>query len=210
MKNQNIKIFLGAFLAFSLIFVPVFKAVASEPINPQTTIKSISYQLKEKLQDDKFIHDFEKVNVFVDNTITPHVDFKLIAKLVLGKIWKKANATEKERFIEQFKILLIRSYARAFVGFKDWSIQFVPLKIKPSDTRIIIKTKILQRGVSPITINYRMILANNRWTMYDIMIEGISLVINYRASINHIFKKTHSMNGIINYLSEKNTDALAK
>ncbi len=207
MKNQGL---IKLLLLSVLTFLPAFGSVAAKLADPQLAIEETSNKLKLKLQDKSFIHDFNKVNAFVDEVINPHVDFKRISALVLGKLWRKATKEEKKRFTAEFKTLLIRTYSRAFIGFKDWSVRFLPLRIKEGAKKILVKTEILQPGIQPLAINYRMVISRGRWKMYDIMIEGVSLVTNYRTSIKAEYRKTGSINGIIENLASRNAIALAK
>ncbi len=207
MKNQSFK---KLFLLAALVFVPVFSSVAAELTTPQIIIQNTSNELKIKLQNEAFIHDFRQVNAFVDKVINPHVDFKRISALVLGKLWKKASKEEKNQFTKEFKILLVRTYSRAFIGFKDWSVRFLPLRAKEGAKKILVKTEILQPGIQPLAINYRMVLSKGQWKMYDILIEGVSLVHNYRTSVKGEYRKSGSISGIIQNLANRNSIALSK
>ncbi|KAF3981166.1 MAG: ABC transporter substrate-binding protein [Methylococcales symbiont of Hymedesmia sp. n. MRB-2018] len=211
MKNKDIKkLFLFSILMFVSTFALVSNVTAAELVAPQVAIETASNKVKEKLQDETFIHDFQQVNAFVDKVINPHVDFKRISALVLGKLWKKATKDEKKQFISEFKTLLVRTYSRAFVGFKDWSVRFLPLNLKQGAKKYIVKTEILQPGIQPVAINYRMVLSKGTWKAYDIMIEGVSLVTNYRTSIKNEFRKTGSIASVIETLAKRNATALAK
>lgn len=207
--NRLRKFFLGTVLAFSTALLPLSQAIAAEPTHPKIAIEQVSNQLKEKLKDKDFIHDFKQVNVFVLETIEPHVDFDRIAALVLGKLWRQVTADEKAQFTKEFRTLLIRTYSRAFIGFKNWSVVFLPLKIKPDAKKIIIKTEILQPTAATIGISYRMVLAEGQWKVYDIIIEGVSLVTNYRTSIKNEFRKAGSIGKVIEKLAKRNAKALS-
>lgn len=210
MKTKCInRLFLFAVVAFLLGFVPVSKAMAADLKAPQIAIENASNKLKEKLQDGSFASDFTKITVFVDQVINPHVDFNRISALVLGKLWKKATNDEKLRFKKEFKTLLVRTYSRAFVEFKDWSVRFLPLKMAADTKKVIVKTEILQPGIQPLAVNYRMVLTKGTWKVYDIMIEGVSLVTNYRTSIKNEFNKAGSLDAVIKRLVKRNSNALA-
>lgn len=211
MKINSIKkLFLFTLMSAVCGFFPVSNAVAVGLSAPQIAIESTSNKLKERLQDDSFRNDFAQINVFVEEIIKPHIDFNRISALVLGKLWKKASIDEKERFKQEFQVLLVRTYSRAFVEFRDWSVRFLPLKLKDGDKKIIVKTEILQPGVQPLAVNYRMVLSKGAWKVYDIMIEGVSLVTNYRTSIKNEFKKSGSISALIDQLAKRNVNALAK
>ncbi len=211
MKTKCInRFFLSSIFVFLSTFIPLSNAIATDLAVPQIAIENTSNKLKEKLQDGNFTNDFTTVTGFVEELINPHVDFNRISVWVLGKLWKKASNDEKIRFKKEFKTLLVRTYSRAFVEFKDWSVRFLPLKIKDDTKKVIVKTEILQPGIQPLAVNYRMVLSKGSWKVYDIMIEGVSLATNYRKSISNEYKKLGSLNAVIEKLAKRNSDALTK
>ncbi len=194
---------------FILLMAPLAHLQAAQLEEPQMVIESTSNKLKEKLKDENFKKDFRKINAFVEATITPHVDFNRISALVLGKLWRKASAEERAGFSSEFRVMLIRTYSRAFVEFKDWSVRFLPLMVKDVNKKVIVKTEILQPGIQPIGVNYRMYEKNGVWKTYDIIIEGVSLVTNYRTSFKNEVKRAGSLQAVIDQLAKRNTEALA-
>ncbi len=199
--------------AFSLIFgyFSISQAISADLIAPQIPIDKVSAEIKAKFQDPAFTRDFNQATNYVKKAIDPYVAFNRVSALVLGRLWRKATKDEKLRFKQEFQILLIRTYSRAFFEFKDWSVRFLPIgKLEQGAKKTIVKTEILQPGLQPLAINYRMVLTKSGWKAYDIMIEGISLVTNYRASIKNEYKKTGSLDAVIERLSKRNVAALSK
>lgn len=209
MKNQRIGIYGLILWAMMLFVMPLTKTIAAELLAPQQAIESASAQLKQNMQDPAFTKDFAKITQFVESVIYPHVDFNRISALVLGKIWKDASQDERARFKQEFQTLLVRTYSRAFVEFKDWSVRFLPLKLGAADKKVVVRTEILQPGLQPIGVNYRMVLSNGQWKVYDIMIEGVSLVTNYRTTFQNDFQNKGSLAAIIDGLAARNREALA-
>jgi phospholipid transport system substrate-binding protein len=193
--------------ALCLIYLPTLKATDLLP--PQLAIQEASDKLQQRLQDKSFIQNFAQVAQFVDQTIYPHTDFDKISELVLGKLWNSASSDEKSRFKQEFKTLLIRTYSRAFVEFKDWSVRFLPLEMENGANKVVVKTEVLQPGIQPISVNYRMVLNNGQWKAYDFMIEGVSLVTNYRSTFTNEVKTKGSLSAVIDGLSKRNAEALA-
>ena len=206
--NINRYTLLG-FFAVLIAFMPVTRLMAADLSPPQQAIESASTKLQAKMQDKTFIKDFAKVNKFVNETILPHTDFDKISALVLGKLWKTATPDEQTRFKQEFQTLLVRTYSRAFVEFKDWSIRFLPLEMEDGATKAIVKTEVLQPGLQPVAVHYRMLLSNGEWKAYDIMIEGVSLVTNYRTTFSTEVQTKGSLNAVIDGLAKRNIEALA-
>jgi len=197
-------------LLFGLLISISTVVGAAELSAPQQVIDDASVQLKTKMQDPGFTKDFRKITEFVHSVIYPRADFDLISSLVLGKLWKEASEPEKEAFKREFQTLLIRTYSRAFVEFKEWSVRFLPMGDSEGDQRkAMVKTEILQPGLQPIAVNYRMLLSKGEWKVYDILIEGVSLVTNYRTSFKNEVERTGSLREVINQLAKRNSEALS-
>lgn len=207
--KKSVNLFIGLFLNCLLMLMPLSSASAADLVVPQKIIEDTSNQLKQRMQDPGFTKDFRRINEFVHTVIYPHADFDLISSLVLGKLWKDASPSEKEGFKREFQTLLIRTYSRAFVEFKDWSIRFLPINPEEDERKVMVKTEILQPGLQPIAVNYRMLHNKGEWKVYDILIEGVSLVTNYRTSFKNEVERTGSLQEVINQLAKRNTEALA-
>ena len=207
MKAKQVTVF-GLF-AVLLSLMPVTNVIADDLLPPQQAIQTASVQLQEKLQDKSFTKDFAKITQFVNEVIYPHTDFDRISALVLGKLWKTATNDERQRFKHEFQTLLVRTYSRAFVEFNDWSVRFLPIEMGDDATKVIVKTEVLQPGIQPISVNYRMLLNQGEWKAYDIMIEGVSLVTNYRTTFTQEVQTKGSLNAVIDGLVKRNTEALA-
>ncbi len=205
--KQHLKIALILVLFANILMMT--NAVAADLIAPQKVIEDASSELKVRMQDPGFTKDFRKITEFVHSVIYPHADFDLISSLVLGKLWKEATPAEREEFKKEFQTLLIRTYSRAFVEFKEWSVRFLPINSDEDQRKVMVKTEILQPGLQPIAVNYRMLFNKGEWKVYDILIEGVSLVTNYRTSFKNEVERTGSLKEVINQLAKRNTEALA-
>jgi phospholipid transport system substrate-binding protein len=199
-----------AVFALLFSFMPLSQVMAAELSTPEQAIEQASNKLKVKMQDPGFTKDFKQITVFVEETIYPHVDFDRISALVLGKNWKSASETEKTQFKQEFKTLLVRTYSRAFIEFKDWSVQFLPVTKDENPDKVIVNTEVLQPGRKAISVNYRMMKNGNEWKAYDILIEGVSLVTNYRSSFKSDIERTGSLASVIESLAKRNKEALSK
>jgi phospholipid transport system substrate-binding protein len=209
MRNQIKHYVIVGLFTLLIGLMPTTKGIAGDVQAPQQIIQSVSEEIKQKLQDKSFIKNFAQVTQFVNSVIDPHTDFDKIAPLVLGKHWKTATPAEQERFKHEFQTLLIRVYSRAFVEYNDWTINFLPLEMSNEATKAIVQTKVLQPGQQPIDVNYRMFLSRGEWKVYDIMIDGVSLVTNYRTTFNDEIQTKGSLSAVIDSLAKRNVEALA-
>jgi phospholipid transport system substrate-binding protein len=191
-----------------LALLPMANAAAAGLQEPQQVIQSISEQLRQRFQDKAFTRDFAQVTRFVDGVIYPHADFDVIAPLVLGKHWKTAAPAERERFKNEFRTLLVRSYSRAFVEYNNWTLRFQSTDAAGDGKKVVVKSEVLQPGQKPVQVNYRMFNGKGGWKVYDIIIEGVSLVTNYRSSFSEDIQKKGSLAALIDSLAKRNAEAL--
>jgi phospholipid transport system substrate-binding protein len=208
MRNLTKQFTLLGLLTILLGLISASESMAEELQPPQKVIQSVSEQLQQRLQDKSFTRDFAAVTRYVDGVIYPHTDFDKIAPLVLGKNWKTATADNRERFKNEFRIMLVRTYSRAFVEYHDWTIRYLPLDQSNDPTKVIVKTHVMQPGLNPVDVNYRMYQGKSGWKVYDIIIEGVSLVTNYRSTFNEDIQRKGSLSAVIDDLAKRNIEAL--
>ena len=206
---MNVKRYtLFGFFSVLIALISVTQVIAADLLPPQQAIETASAKLQQKMQDKSFIKDFAKVNQFVNDAILPSTDFDKISALVLGKLWKTATPEERERFKHEFQTLLVRTYSRAFIEFKDWSIRYLPIELEAGATKVIVKTEVIQPSLQPVAVDYRMLLSDGKWKAYDIMIEGVSLVTNYRTTFTTEVQAKGSLGAVIDGLQKRNSEAL--
>jgi phospholipid transport system substrate-binding protein len=206
---MNVKRYtLVGFFSVLIALISVTQVIAADLLPPQQAIETASAKLQQKMQDKSFIKDFAKVNQFVNEAILPSTDFDKISALVLGKLWKTATPEERERFKHEFQTLLVRTYSRAFIEFKDWSIRYLPIELEAGATKVIVKTEVIQPSLQPVAVDYRMLLSDGQWKAYDIMIEGVSLVTNYRTTFTTEVQAKGSLSAVIDGLQKRNSEAL--
>jgi len=189
--------------------MPIAQGMAGGLQEPQQVIQGISDQLHQKLQNKAFTSNFAQVTRFVDGVIQPHTDFDVIAPLVLGKHWKTASPGDRERFKNEFRTMLVRSYSRAFVEYNDWTLRFQPIDAGGDGKKVVVRSEVLQPGLNPVQVNYRMYLGKGGWKVYDIIIAGVSLVTNYRSSFSDDIQKKGSLGALIDSLAKRNAEALS-
>jgi phospholipid transport system substrate-binding protein len=194
-------VFLGFFL-----FISITATAATEKLlAPQLVIENTSRALLGKLKDPAFASNKTEIRTFVDEAIFPNVDTIRMSALVLGKHWRKANKQQKKQFIVAFKSLLVNTYSTTFTEqFNDWTIDYLPLKLKAGDKTTTVKTIVSQSGKSDAKIDYSMILRNDQWKIYDLKVEGISLVISNRETFSQMIRDSGSLDNVIAELEAKN------
>lgn len=192
-------------MAFFLLFSITAIATTEKLLAPQLVINKVSQALLEQLKEPDFANNKTAIRSFVNATIFPNVDTVRMAALALGKHWRKANKQQKKRFIVAFKILLVNTYSATFTEqINNWTIDYLPLKLKISDKTTSVKTIVSQPNKADIKIDYAMILRHAQWKIYDLTIAGVSLVISNRESFSQIIKDSGSLDKAIAQLEAKN------
>jgi phospholipid transport system substrate-binding protein len=135
--------------------------------------------------------------------VLPHFNFTAMTALAMGQSWNKASAEQKKRLTEEFKTLLLRTYASALAAFAEQKLEFRPLRAKPTDTDVTVNVRVLQTGAQPVPIDYSMEKTATGWKVYDVMVGGVSLVANYRTEFNNTVRES-GIDGLIKNLSAKN------
>jgi phospholipid transport system substrate-binding protein len=160
-------------------------------------------ELVHKTTDDVLLVLKNNQEIHTDKKILPNFDLERISALVLGKTWRSIDETQKQKFQAEFKTMLLRTYAVALGKYKDQEIEFKPLRMEPGDKQATVKTQIIQNGAQPISVDYVLAKTENSWKVFDIAIEGVSLVTNYRSQFAGEIKN-NGIDSLISKLSEKN------
>lgn len=148
----------------------------------------------------------ERLYGLINKLVLPHFDFALMSRWVLGKEWNSTPVEKQEQFIEQFKTLLVRTYAKALLEYSGQDIVYLTPDSKPNSKLVIIKTEVAGNGSSHnIPINYRMHSSGGEWKVIDIAIDGISLVGTYRGEFGAEIRK-NGVDSLIHKLTERNAD----
>ncbi len=191
--------------SFFIAVMSLFQTVNAQE-DPVSVIKNTSDQLFKTLKQQKTVlkKDPSKVYGIVENILVPRFDFGTISQWVMGRSWRDATPAQREEFTTQFKRLLINTYAGVLLEYSDEVLNVLPLPpnaAKGDD--VTVRSEIISKDRPPVAINYSMIKVNNRWMVYDVSVEGISIVANYRSEIRELVAR-NGINGMINILKSKN------
>lgn len=180
-------------------------AAAADTTAPDVLVKNTVNEVLEVVKKDKDIQngDMKKIYALAEEKILPHFDFERMSKIVLGKHWTRANKDQQDTFVKEFRSLITRTYSSALSKYRNQMIDYKPLRAQPGDTDVTVKTLIVQPGGQPIAVDYTLEKGNDEWKVYDVTIEGVSLVTNYRGQFSTEVRQ-NGMEGLIQTLVEKN------
>lgn len=196
----------------SAVLQPALAEASVESIeSPVELLERTSTQVIKILRDDHELlkNEPDRIYKVIDDYILPHLDDVTMAKLALGKNWKRATREQKLQFVEEFKNLLVRTYSKSLIEFKDQEIKYFPVKLAADAQKVSVNAEVIQPGGPSIPMAYRMRIKNNAWKVYDIKIDGISLVTSYRGTFTQEVRKS-GIDGLLKYLHDKNSKFIAK
>lgn len=153
-------------------------------IAPDEMIKHTANEVLEIIRKDKDIQagDKQKVKDLIETKILPQFDFTRMTRLAVGRFWNQATPAQQQELTNEFRSLLVRTYSASLNSYKDQKIEYKPLKLSPADNDVVVKTAILQSNGRSIPIDYTVVKTPTGWKIYDISVDGVSLVVNYRSS----------------------------
>jgi phospholipid transport system substrate-binding protein len=178
---------------------------------PDVLARSTTQEVLAILKQDKEIQNgnLNKVYQLVEAKILPNFDFNRMTQLAVGKHWPRATANQKQALVTEFRNLLVRTYSSSLTAFTNQTVEFRPLTMKPGDTDVTVHSEIRQPGGQPIPIDYSMYKTSFGWKVYDVSIDGVSLVTNYRASFASTIRQS-GIDGLIKTLADKSARSVAQ
>jgi phospholipid transport system substrate-binding protein len=184
-------------------------SVAQAQIAPDALVKQVSTDVIESIKADKSIQagDVKKVTALVETKVMPHVDFQRMTASVVGRYWRTATPDQQKRLEDEFKTLLVRTYAGALTQVRDQTVQLKPMRGSPGDNEVVVRTEVKGSG-DPIQLDYRLEKVGTDWMIYDVNVLGVWLVEQYRNSFSQEIG-ANGIDGLIAKLSEKNKGAPA-
>lgn len=185
-------------------FVSLAQAQATD-MAPDVMVKNVTNEVLQAIRGDKDIQsgNSKKAMDFIETKVQQHFNFAHMTQLGVGRDWKGASAAQQKQLTDEFHTLLVRTYAKALTEYKSQTIEFKPFKMAAGETDVKVKTQVIQAGSKAIPLDYYLEKSPAGWKVYDIEVEGISLVINYRESFAAEVR-SGGIDGLIKSLQAKN------
>ena len=173
---------------------------------PDMLVKKTSDDVLNIIKQDKEIQagNQQKLFALAEEKILPNFNFDTVSRMVLGKNWARATPSQKMAFQGEFKSLLLRTYSSALSKYKNQTIEYKPFHMQSADTVVTVKSMIIQAGAQPIGLDYSLEKqADASWKVFDIVVEGVSLVTNYRSQFSEEIRQ-NGLDSLIKKLADKN------
>ncbi len=190
-----------------LLLVPM---IAHAEMAPDALIKDLAQEVTTIIKQEKSKHSDKKALAeAVDAKIMPHFDFIRMTRLAVGRPWRDATPVQQQSLTQEFHTLLMNTYSSALESYRNEPIEVQPLLAAPDAKQVMVHSRIIQNGKAPISIDYRMEKTAKGWMIFDVAVEGVSLVTNYRSTFQTEISNS-GIDGLIKLLADKNKTLEAK
>lgn len=214
-------------LLVSLVFLMVGVVIAApteptssttttqvEPAKPEDPVKmlqGVTSNVLQALQQRADQTDLKGIYSLVDKFILPYCDFNEMSQWVAGRnIWNKASDKTRADFVEAFKILVVRTYATALNNYSNERVEFAKQKLDLNKDRIQVKSTVVRQSSKKdnIRVDYRLVKKNNKWYVYDIIIEGVSILQGFQAQFSNKIRQ-EGLQKVVTQIQEHNRETNA-
>jgi phospholipid transport system substrate-binding protein len=194
--------FLTAVALCLLAPAPVFAQQA-----PDALVKSVADDVLRIIRQDRELRagDTSRMAQLIEEKVVPHFDFERMTRLAVGRNWRDATPDQRKTLVEEFRTMLVRSYSAAYSAYNHIVVEVRPLKLQPTDDDVTVKSQIkLPGGAPPVSVDYSMVKNSEDWKVYDVTVDGVSLVTTYRSTFTDEVRKG-GIDGLIKSLKDLNT-----
>jgi phospholipid transport system substrate-binding protein len=174
---------------------------------PDTLVREVADDVLRAIREDQALREGSKVRMqqIIEEKVVPHFDFERMTRLAVGKSWREATDEQRKTLIEEFRVLLVRSYAAAYSAYRYLVVEVRPLKLQAADEDVQVKTQMkLPGGAPPVNVDYSMFkIPPGGWKVYDVTVDGVSLVTTYRGTFAERVREG-GVDGLVRYLTDVN------
>jgi phospholipid transport system substrate-binding protein len=198
-------------ITLCFLFAVLPSLVQAQTVAPDVLVKTITDEVTAALKKDRDIQagDAKKAADLIEAKIVPHFNFTRMARIAMARNWRSATPEQQKELASEFKTLLVRTYSTALVNYREQRIDYKPLRAKPDDSEVTVKSDVKPVGsTQPVTIDYELEKTDKGWKIYDVKVDGISLVTTYRDTFATEVRE-HGVDGLIKSLAAKNREPLS-
>jgi phospholipid transport system substrate-binding protein len=184
-------------------------AQAVDVNSPDAMIKTVTGQVLDEIKHDPSIKsgDINKITQIVNQKILPYTDFRRTTQLAMGRAWRQASPQQQDQMVEQFKMLLIRTYSGALSQVRDQTVQFKPFRADPGATDVAVRSVVMNNG-QPVELDYRLYKTPQGWRVYDLNVAGAWLIQAYQQQFAEKINQG-GVDGLLQFLTQRNEQLAA-
>ena len=189
-------------------FVAV-SGVAQAQQGPDALVRQVSGEVLDAAKADKSIQagDLKKISALVEAKVLPYVNFTRMTSKTIGPQWNKATPEQKQKVQDEFRTLLLRTYAGALSQVKDQTVDVKPVRDVSDESNVLVRSEIRGKG-QPIQLDYRLEKAGDAWKIWDVNVGGLWLVTTYQGQFKPVLSQS-GIDGVIKLLVDLNAKAAA-
>ena len=194
-------------LFVTLVLAAFAAASVAQELGPEELVRKVTTEVLQAIQSDKQLQagDRKKALALAEQKILPLVDFREAARLAVGRPWNTATPEQQERITREFRTLLVRIYSNAIGVYRGQTMRVQPVKAAPDATQVTVRNQYVSPGRPPTSVEYAMHKTPTGWKIYDITVEGVSLVLTYRGEFEQVVREG-GIEGLIKRLGERNRE----
>lgn len=196
-----------AFVAFCLcVLAPASAPALAQVVPPDELVRTTSEQVLKMAAEDAATRNGNSARLveLIETRVVPHFDMKKVTRLAVGRPWRDATAEQQVTLVREFQTLLVRSYAAAYTAYRQVKVEVPPLKLSGGEDEVVVKTRILlPGGAPPVGVDYSMGRSDAGWKVFNVTVDGVSLVTTYRSEFAAQIQNG-GIDGLIGYLRERN------
>ena len=182
--------------------------VRAQSLAPDQLVQKITDEVLAAIKGDKELAagDKQKALKLAEEKVLPYIDFERATRLAVGRGWREATPEQRQRLVAEFRNMLVRTYSNAIEAYQGQTLKVLPARGKQDPEDTVVRTQFVRAGGQPLTIEFHMRQAEMSWKVYDIVVEGVSLVMTYRSEFDAVVKQ-EGLDGLIKRLAQKNSPA---
>jgi phospholipid transport system substrate-binding protein len=183
-------------------------SAAAQNLGPDQLVQKITDEILAAIKSDKQLAagDKQKATKLAEEKVLPYIDFEQATRLAVGRAWREAAPEQKQRLVTEFRNMLVRTYSNAISAYQGQTLKVLPQRGKQDPEETVVRTQYIRAGGQPLPIDFTMHQKEGTWKVYDITVEGVSLVMTYRSEFDAVVKQ-EGVDGLIKRLAQKNVPA---
>jgi len=204
MSIMSIRISWQAAAALLLTALVALPALAGADADAEALVKRTAEDTLRTLDSRRGQLDANPSAIYnlVGTKLAPHFDFELITRSAVGRDWNKATSTQRRQLVSAFRALLVSTYAKSLAKYSGENVVFKPSRPGTRPGTVIVPTEVTGGGGPPIPIDYRMHKQAGSWQVYDLVIDNVSIISNYRGQFRATIARS-GIDGLIRELESK-------
>lgn len=182
---------------------------AAQELSPEQLVQKITEDVLAAVKTDKQLAagDKQKAVKVAEEKVLPYIDFQYATRLAVGRAWRQASAEQQKQLVTEFRNMLVRTYSNSISAYEGQTLKILPSRGKDNSAdEATVRTQFVRAGGQPLPIDFQMHKPDNSWKVYDITVEGVSLVLTYRSEFDAIVKQ-QGIDGLLKALAQKNIPA---